>query len=221
MQGPALGALLLRYDTPTVAGRRSVAQVMTLTPPYARARGLRLVPGDVASVAIIEVSTARSRPQSRRSPTRPTLSGACASTTAGMVSPAKDRNVAEAWATWLLREDDSPVTFLDHMMNGLGFGAVFGSGFDVLAFLLFKTTGYNASRGTYGWTRTGMKFGFVGGLTTYAAATYSSRSSQAEARIKESSSSSSSSSNRSSSRPNAEHVRDPWAPDQSQSRNAN
>ena len=106
----------------------------------------------------------------------------------GITPGATDRNVAEAWATWLLREDDSPVTFLDHMINGLGFGAVFGSAIDVLAFMLHRTTGYNASRGSYGWTRTGMKLGVCGGLTTYVIA-FATASRSSQGHLKDSSSS--------------------------------
>ena len=50
--------------------------------------------------------------------------------TALMVQPLThgwdDRNVAIAWTKWLLREDDSPQSILDAVMNGLAAGSVFG-----------------------------------------------------------------------------------------------
>ena len=43
-----------------------------------------------------------------------------------------DKNVARAWAQWLLREDDSPQTILDAVMNGLALGSIYGGGADAL-----------------------------------------------------------------------------------------
>ena len=37
-----------------------------------------------------------------------------------------DRNVAIAWTKWLLREDDSPQSILDAVMNGLAAGSAVG-----------------------------------------------------------------------------------------------
>ena len=46
-----------------------------------------------------------------------------------------DNNVAAAWTAYLLREDDSPHTFLDHVLNGLAGGAAAGAGADMLNWL--------------------------------------------------------------------------------------
>ena len=93
-----------------------------------------------------------------------------------MVTPfvtpgSQDRNVALAWTTWLLREDDTPTTLGDNIMNGLCCGSALGCGCDVLTYLIDRLRaprGGRLYRGPYAWTRTGGAYGFAIGIATYA-----------------------------------------------------
>ena len=83
----------------------------------------------------------------------------------------QDRNVALAWTTWLLREDDTPTTLGDNIMNGLCCGSALGCGCDVLTYLIDRLRAPRAGRlyrGPYAWTRTGGAYGFTIGIATYA-----------------------------------------------------
>ena len=95
---------------------------------------------------------------------------------------ATDRNVAAAWATWLLREDDAPASMGDHLMDGLAGGGVLGCCFDIATALLRRAGIVNASRGAYGWTRVGASMGAFVGISSFAAKRIAARDTPREAK---------------------------------------
>ena len=68
-----------------------------------------------------------------------------------------DKNVAVAWTAWMLREDDSPTSVMDAIMNGLAAGVFCGGIGDLTAGMLRRLRGESALT----WTRRGAFFGAV------------------------------------------------------------
>ena len=76
-----------------------------------------------------------------------------------------DRNVAKAWTLWLLREDDSPQSILDAIMNGLSLGCVCGGAVDASYAMLRRLRFSSSNEGAFSWTRRGAA---LGGLISVA-----------------------------------------------------
>ena len=72
-----------------------------------------------------------------------------------------DNNVAAAWTAFLLREDDSPRTLMDHVMNGLAGGALAGAGADAVHWIYRKVSPPQGSAPSAAlpWTRRGALIG--------------------------------------------------------------
>ena len=87
-----------------------------------------------------------------------------------------ERNVAIAWAKWLLREDDSPQSFLDAAMNGLAAGVLLGGGADILHLALRKPRTNKVAHDYFLFTRRGATFGCAVSLILYSAQKSLSRS---------------------------------------------
>ena len=71
-----------------------------------------------------------------------------------------DRNVAIAWTQWLLREDDSPKTIMDAVMNGLAAGCVCGGAIDLTRLM-------SRPPDVFVWTRRGAFFGLILNVVPY------------------------------------------------------
>lgn len=70
-----------------------------------------------------------------------------------------DNNVAAAWTAFLLREDDSPRTFLDHVMNGLAGGAASGALADLMNGAIRRIFPQSRAHPPLAWTMRGAVMG--------------------------------------------------------------
>ena len=101
----------------------------------------------------------------RRPSVRPRRVAAGMPTTLFTTPGQMDRNVAKAWTVWLLREDDSPQSILDAIMNGLSLGCVCGGAVDASYAMLRRLRFSSSNEGAFSWTRRGAA---LGGLISVA-----------------------------------------------------
>ena len=78
----------------------------------------------------------------------------------------QDRNVAIAWAQWLLREDDQPHTVMDAIVNGFIGGALLGGSADAVGMVFLRRSRVHVP---FVWARRFATIGCVFTVASHAA----------------------------------------------------